>query len=187
MVIITIPAAPLVPANVQEIEDVGLNPTRTALLDVLRRFGARVDVHPADGSADSGEPNGTVTVEYDRAHPIDIRPDEIPSLIDELPAIAALAAHGGHVTVSGAGELRVKESDRIATLVAGFRALGLDADERPDGFVVAGAASASGHHPKGVANAHGDHRAQGSRRANSLILARLRDFGIGRHGFARVH
>ena len=154
-------AAAAIPGSRIEIEHVGLNPTRTALLDVLRRFGARVDVEIDAGTADAtgGEPQGTVVVEYDRVHPIDIRPDEIPGLIDELPAIAALAAHGGHVTVSGAAELRVKESDRIAALVAGFRALGLDADERPDGFMVAGGAAASGRRPKGgVADARGDHR-----------------------------
>ena len=62
----------------------------------------------------------------------------MPGLIDELPAIAALAAHGGEVTVRGAAELRVKESDRIATLVAGLRNLGISADEWPDGFTVHG-------------------------------------------------
>jgi 3-phosphoshikimate 1-carboxyvinyltransferase len=84
-----------------------------------------------------------------------IAPDEVPGLIDELPAIAALAAHGGEVAVSGASELRVKESDRIAVLVAGFRALGIDADERPDGFVVAGR---SRRPAGGAADAQGDHR-----------------------------
>src|SRR6185503_14957428 len=98
---------------------------------------------------------GTVTVEHDRATALTIAPDEVPGLIDELPAIAALAAHGGEVRVSGAGELRVKESDRIAALVAGFRALGVDADERPDGFIVS-APSARPH--GGVADARGDHR-----------------------------
>ena len=158
-------AAAAIPGSRIEIEHVGLNPTRTALLDVLRRFGARVEVNidakiDADATtAYGGEPQGTVLVEYDRIHPIEIRPDEIPGLIDELPAIAALAAHGGHVTVSGAAELRVKESDRIAALVAGFRALGLDADERPDGFMVAGGGGPSGRRPKGgVADARGDHR-----------------------------
>lgn len=162
-------AAAAIPGSRIEIEHVGLNPTRTALLDVLRRFGARVEVNTEakiDARIDAdtttttgGEPQGTVLVEYDRVHPIDIRPDEIPGLIDELPAIAALAAHGGQVTVSGAGELRVKESDRISVLVAGFRALGLDADERPDGFIVAGRVAASGHRPRGgVADARGDHR-----------------------------
>jgi 3-phosphoshikimate 1-carboxyvinyltransferase len=158
-------AAAAIPGSRIEVEHVGLNPTRTALLDVLRRFGARVDVRiddqiDADATATPGaEPQGTVLVEYDRVHPLEIRPHEIPGLIDELPAIAALAAHGGHVTVSGAGELRVKESDRIAALVAGFRALGLDADERPDGFMVAGGTAATGRRPKGgVADARGDHR-----------------------------
>jgi 3-phosphoshikimate 1-carboxyvinyltransferase len=154
-------AAAAIPGSRIEIEHVGLNPTRTALLDVLRRFGARVDVEIDAGAAttNGGEPHGTIRVEHDRVHPIEIRPDEIPGLIDELPAIAALAAHGGHVTVSGAAELRVKESDRIAALVAGFRALGLDADERPDGFMVAGGTVAAGRRPKGgVADARGDHR-----------------------------
>ena len=69
---------------------------------------------------------------------IEIAPEEVPGLIDELPAIAALAAHGGEVSVRGAAELRVKESDRIAALVAGFRSLGIAAEERPDGFIVHG-------------------------------------------------
>jgi 3-phosphoshikimate 1-carboxyvinyltransferase len=151
-------AAAAIPGSRVEIENVGLNPTRTALLDVLRRFGARVEIEVLT-TTDAGEPQGTVSVAHDCVQPIEIRPDEIPGLIDELPAIAALAAHGGHVTVSGAAELRIKESDRIAVLVAGFRALGFDADERPDGFVVAGRRAAPDHRPKGgVAEARGDHR-----------------------------
>ena len=105
-------------------------------------------------SVDAGEPRGTISVEGDRTGTVDISPEEVPGLIDELPAIAALAAHGGEVTVRGAGELRVKESDRIATLVAGFRSLGIAADERPDGFTVHGTGAPRG----GVADAHGDHR-----------------------------
>ena len=122
---------------------------------MLRRFGARVHVEVS--GTDAGEPRGTVVVEGDRTGAVAIEPAEVPGLIDELPAIAALAAHGGEVSVRGAAELRVKESDRIAALVAGFRNLGLSADERPDGFVVAG--PASGHAPTGgVADARGDHR-----------------------------
>ena len=146
--------AAALPGSRVTIDDVGLNPTRTTLLDVLRRFGARVDATVT--ATDAFEPRGTVTVEGDRARAIEIAPDEVPGLIDELPAIAALAAHGGEVTVRGATELRVKESDRIAALVAGFRALGLDADERPDGFVVRGPAST--RPAGGVADARGDHR-----------------------------
>jgi 3-phosphoshikimate 1-carboxyvinyltransferase len=149
-------AAAALPGSRIEIEDVGLNPTRTALLGVLRRFGARVDVQVTTSSA--GEPRGNVAVEGDRTGSLDIAPEEVPGLIDELPAIAALAAHGGQVTVRGAAELRVKESDRIAALVAGFRALGIDADERIDGFVVAGPAAGTTRPAGGRADARGDHR-----------------------------
>ena len=127
-------AAAALPGSRVEIDDVGLNPTRTGLIDVLRRFGARVEVsetgsRPASRAARSWSTG-------DRTGAVEIAPEEVPGLIDELPAIAALAAHGGEVSVRGAAELRVKESDRIAALVAGFRALGIAADERPDGFVV---------------------------------------------------
>jgi 3-phosphoshikimate 1-carboxyvinyltransferase len=147
-------AAAACPGSRVEIEEVGLNPTRTDLIGVLRRFGARVEFHQT--SSDAGEPVGTITVEGDRLGRVEIAPDEVPGLIDELPAIAALAGHGGEVSVRGAAELRVKESDRIAVLVAGFRALGIPADERPDGFVAGEAGkTATG---SGQADAHGDHR-----------------------------
>jgi 3-phosphoshikimate 1-carboxyvinyltransferase len=145
-------AAAALPGSEVTIEGVGLNPTRTALVGVLRRFGARVDVQ--ETAADAGEPIGTIIVSADRAGTVEIQPHEVPELIDELPAIAALAAHSGEVSVHGAAELRVKESDRIAALVAGFRALGIDADERPDGFTIRGSGVPSG----GVADAAGDHR-----------------------------
>jgi 3-phosphoshikimate 1-carboxyvinyltransferase len=149
-------AAAALPGSRIEIEDVGLNPTRTALLGVLRRFGARVQVEVTTSSA--GEPRGCVAVEGDRTGSLEIAPEEVPGLIDELPAIAALAAHGGQVTVRGASELRVKESDRIGALVAGFRALGIEADERTDGFVIAGPAAGSTRPAGGRADARGDHR-----------------------------
>jgi 3-phosphoshikimate 1-carboxyvinyltransferase len=145
-------AAAALPGSRVEIEDVGLNPTRTGLIDVLRRFGARVDVIE-DGHGE-GEARGKIVVTGDRTGSVEIAPDEVPGLIDELPAIAALAAHGGEVSVRGAAELRVKESDRIGAIVAGFRALGVSADERPDGFVVRGTGTPHG----GVADARGDHR-----------------------------
>jgi 3-phosphoshikimate 1-carboxyvinyltransferase len=149
-------AAAALPGSRIEIEDVGLNPTRTALLGVLSRFGARVQVEITTSSG--GEPRGFVSVEGDRTGSLDISPEEVPGLIDELPAIAALAAHGGQVTVRGAGELRIKESDRIAALVAGFRALGIEADERTDGFVIAGPMAGSSRPSGGRADARGDHR-----------------------------
>jgi len=145
-------AAAALPGSRIEIEGVGLNPTRTALIGVLRRFGARVSVEVV--GTEAGEPHGTIVVEGDRAAAITIAAEEVPALIDELPAIAALASHSGEVTVRGAAELRVKESDRIAALVAGLRNLGVSADEWPDGFTVHGTGAPSG----GVADAHDDHR-----------------------------
>jgi 3-phosphoshikimate 1-carboxyvinyltransferase len=145
-------AAASLPGSTITIKQVGLNPSRTALLDVLRRFGARVEVYPESVAA--GEPLGTVIVTGDRLGSLEIGPDEVPGLIDELPAISALAARGGDVTVHGAGELRVKESDRITTLVTGFRNLGIAAEEHADGYTIRGTGAPTG----GVADAGGDHR-----------------------------
>src|SRR6185369_15564575 len=147
-------AAAAQPGSRVEIEDVGLNPSRTSLIDVLRRFGARVHVQSTAGGA--GEPRGTIVVEGDRIGRLDIAEHEVPGLIDELPAIAALAGHGAEVSVRGAAELRVKETDRIAALVAGLRGLGIPADERPDGFVAGAAERATAG--AGEADARGDHR-----------------------------
>jgi len=149
-------AAAAIPGSRIDIDNVGLNPTRTALLDVLRRFGA--GVHVQVNATAAGEPRGSVSVEGDRMCTLEIAPAEVPGLIDELPAIAALAAHGGEVIVRGASELRVKESDRIAALVAGFRALGINAEERPDGFTIAGPSAGAARPSGGRADARGDHR-----------------------------
>jgi len=145
-------AAAALPGSRVEITGVGLNPSRTALLSVLERFGAHVQVIAERETA--GEPMGTIIVESNRTGTVDIGADEVPLLIDELPAIAALASHAGDVRVSGAEELRIKESDRIAVLVRGFRALGIEADERRDGFDIRGTGAPKG----GVADASGDHR-----------------------------
>jgi 3-phosphoshikimate 1-carboxyvinyltransferase len=147
--------AAALPGSRVVVEEVGLNPTRTALIEALRRFGARVDV--VITATEAGEPRGTVTVEGDRTGALEIGPREVPALIDELPALAALAAHGGRVVVRGAAELRVKESDRIAALVAGFRAMGIDAAEQADGFAVHGAVPST-RPSGGLADARGDHR-----------------------------
>ena len=162
-------AAASLPGSSITIERVGLNPSRTALIDVLRRFGAQVDVHPESVAA--GEPLGTIVVTGDRLGSLDIAPEEVPGLIDELPAISALAARGGRVTIHGAGELRVKESDRLTTLVTGFRNIGIPAEEHADGYTIAGNGSPTG----GVADAGGDHRM-----AMSFALAALSAQGPSR-------
>jgi 3-phosphoshikimate 1-carboxyvinyltransferase len=135
------------------IRHVGLNPTRIALFDVLRRAGALVHVSAEDTW--HGEPVGTVRIAAGTLNDIVIAPAEVPLLIDELPALAALATFGGAVRVSGAGELRVKESDRISALVDGLRAMGADADEFADGFAVRGGRRLAGG---AVVDARHDHR-----------------------------
>ena len=135
-----------------DMEDVGLNPTRTALFDVLRRAGASVTT--TETATWHGEPVGRVHVATGQRLALVIAPDEVPLLIDELPALAALATFGGSIEVHGAGELRVKESDRITALVEGLRAMGADADECPDGFVVRGTRRLTG----GAVDARHDHR-----------------------------
>ncbi|MBF83252.1 MAG: 3-phosphoshikimate 1-carboxyvinyltransferase [Acidobacteria bacterium] len=146
-------AAAAIPQSKVDITDVGLNPTRTALLNVLSRAGAIVSTE-LDRRAD-GEPCGRLTVAHRNLRPIVVSPSEVPALIDELPLLAALATHrGGGLTVTGASELRTKESDRITALVAGLRALGANATEQPDGFIIVGDRSLAG----GTANAAADHR-----------------------------
>jgi 3-phosphoshikimate 1-carboxyvinyltransferase len=145
-------AAAGIPGASVTIEGVGLNPSRTSFLFVLEQMGARVEVRPDDRAGP--EPVGTVTVAHAGLRPAEVRPADVPGLIDELPALAALATHGGGLSVSGAAELRVKESDRIAALVAGLRALGADAEEWADGFRIDGRRRLAG----GAADAAGDHR-----------------------------
>ncbi|MDQ3439042.1 MAG: 3-phosphoshikimate 1-carboxyvinyltransferase, partial [Planctomycetota bacterium] len=123
------------PSGCVEVEKVGLNPTRTAFLDVLRRAGADVATDIQDSN--SPEPRGRLTVSAGDARSFDIPGDEVPGVIDEIPALAALASMmppGRTMTVRGAGELRVKESDRISALAAGFRAMGAGVEEFEDGF-----------------------------------------------------
>jgi 3-phosphoshikimate 1-carboxyvinyltransferase len=159
-------AAAALPGSHVEIEDVGLNPTRTGLIDVLRRFGARVDVR--ETGAEAGEPRGTIVVDGDRTGSVIIGPDVVPGLIAELPAIAARAAPDGEVHVAGASELRVMESDRISALAEGLGQMGAAVEERPDGLTVEG-----GHPLKGATlNAHDDHRI-----AMALSVAGLRAEG----------
>ncbi len=134
------------------IDDVGLNPTRTAFLDVLRRFGADVTV---EATASAPEPRGRVTVRGAALRAITIAPDEVPGLIDELPLVGVLGAFAhGTTVVSGAAELRVKESDRIATFAAAARALGVEVETFDDGFAVRGPA----HFHGGAIVTAGDHR-----------------------------
>ena len=134
------------------IDDVGLNPSRTGIIDILRRMGALVSIEERDHGP--GEPVGTITVRYGGLKSTAIAPREVPGVIDELPVLGALATHGGDLSVTGAGELRVKESDRISALAEGFRRMGGDIDEFPDGFHISGRRRLKG----GEVDARHDHR-----------------------------
>jgi 3-phosphoshikimate 1-carboxyvinyltransferase len=119
------------------IANVGLNPTRTGFLSVLQRMG--VDITIENARETCGEPIGDLVVSRSLLRATTIEPHEVPSLIDEIPVFAVLAARAeGTSTVTGARELRVKESDRIAAVVSNLRAIGVQADELPDGLVVHG-------------------------------------------------
>lgn len=142
------------PGGQIEIEEVGLNPTRTAVLEIIRRAGASVEA-VVEGT-DCGEPVGRLRVSYGHPCSFSIAPEEVPAVIDEIPALAALAALlpvGSEMAVRGAAELRVKESDRIAALAHGLRALGAAVEEYPDGFHLR-AQPLTG----AVVDAAGDHR-----------------------------
>jgi 3-phosphoshikimate 1-carboxyvinyltransferase len=133
---------------------VGLNPTRTAFLDVLGRMGAGVTVEP-DSEAWGEEPVGQVTTGPAALRAVDVGAEEVPRLIDELPLVAALGAVADGVTsIRGAEELRAKESDRITAMVENLRAVGVRVEERPDGLEVEGTDAPL----EGSVRTRGDHR-----------------------------
>jgi 3-phosphoshikimate 1-carboxyvinyltransferase len=145
-------AAAALPGSDISIEHVGLNPSRTSILDVLHRFGADVSVEQTEEW--QGEPVGRIRVRAQSLGTLVLGSEIVPGIIDELPVLGALATAGGELRVTGAAELRVKESDRITALVSGLRALGADADELPDGFHIRGSKPLTG----GTVHAQDDHR-----------------------------
>jgi 3-phosphoshikimate 1-carboxyvinyltransferase len=146
---------------------IGMNPTRSGVVDVLRAMGAEIDI--AEERTVAGEPVADVVVRSSRLEGTTIEGEMVLRAIDELPvlAVAAAAAHGT-TTIAGAEELRVKESDRIATVASQLARLGVKVEERPDGMVIEGGALAGGD----VASS-GDHRL-----AMALAVAGL----VGREG-----
>jgi len=147
-------AAACRPGSQITIRNAGLNPRRTALLDVLKRMGAGLSITATSGD-DAGEPMGDITVVGSCLHGTTVEGNEIPNLIDELPLVAVAGAMAeGQTVIRGAEELRVKESDRIATTVAMLRAVGVQVDEAPDGMTVTGG-PVSGN---ASIDSHGDHR-----------------------------
>jgi 3-phosphoshikimate 1-carboxyvinyltransferase len=142
------------PGSTIEVEGVGLNPSRIAVLQIFERAGAVIAQSIDDERA--GEPAGTLRFSSGAPRSFTVTPEDVPAVIDEIPALAALAAMmppGRTFTVRGAAELRVKESDRISALAAGFRAMGAAVEEYDDGFTLE-ARPLTG----GTVDAAGDHR-----------------------------
>ena len=135
-------AALVLPDSEVRLEGVLLSPTRTAFLEVLRAMGGRVEVRL---ERTEPEPVGTIVASSSSLVGTRIDPALVPSLIDEVPALAVAGAFAsGRLEVTGAGELRHKETDRIAALTRGLTALGARVEERPDGLVVEGGAPLHG-------------------------------------------
>lgn len=136
------------------IRNVGMNPTRTGMIEVMKKMGA--DIELAEEREISGEPAADIICRYTGGlKGIDIAPDEVPAMIDEFPVTAVLAAHAeGTTTIRGAEELRVKESDRIIAMTSELRKMGVDVEEYPDGLSIQGPAKMKG----AVVQSYNDHR-----------------------------
>lgn len=145
-------AAIIVRGSQVRLTDVGLNPTRIGLLGILNRMGAAIEVEESPAAI---EPRGAVLARHGPLAGTRVHVEEVPLAIDELPLVALLGCFAeGNTVVSGAEELRHKESDRIATVVDGLRGLGADIEAHEDGFAVRGTGGLDG----GRIDAHGDHR-----------------------------
>jgi 3-phosphoshikimate 1-carboxyvinyltransferase len=151
-------AALITPGSEVTVEGVLLNPLRAGLFVSLREMGA--DLTIANEREDGGELVGDVTARYSALKGVEVPPERAPSMIDEYPILAVAAAYAeGPTVMRGIGELRVKESDRIAMMAAGLAACGVSVEEEPEGLIVAGTARAN-HRVKGggLVRTMGDHR-----------------------------
>lgn len=156
-------AALIVPESEISLRDVGINRARIGLLSILSRMGVEMGgAHDGDramtveGIREPGpEPIARLNVRASRLRGASVTAEDVPAAIDELPLVGLLACFAeGETVVSGAGELRAKESDRIAGIVEGLEALGAEIEGRPDGFAVRGSGGLRG----GTLDARGDHR-----------------------------
>jgi 3-phosphoshikimate 1-carboxyvinyltransferase len=164
--------ASIVPDSDVTIRSVGMNPTRTGLLEILRQMGARIDVlNPRE---EAGEPVADLKVRSMPLRGVRIGPDQIPQTIDEFPILCVAAAVAeGETVITGAEELRVKESDRIATMATELRAMGARIEERPDGMVIQGLGrrGVNGTLAGATCESHGDHRVAMSVAIGALTAA----------------
>ena len=145
-------AASVIPGSHLRLRAVGLNPRRTGLLLALRAMGA--DITEENRSEHGGEPVADLVIRHAALHGIEVPESIVPDMIDEFPALfIAAACASGKTVVRGAAELRVKESDRLASMAIGLRNLGIQVDETPDGATIHGGVIGSGS-----VESHGDHR-----------------------------
>ncbi|MFC3551817.1 3-phosphoshikimate 1-carboxyvinyltransferase [Lysobacter cavernae] len=145
-------AASIVPGSELRLQAVGMNPRRTGLLTALRAMGA--DITELDRREQGGEPVADLLVRHAPLHGIEVGGELVPDMIDEFPALfVAAACAQGDTVIRDAAELRVKESDRIATMAQGLRTLGIAIEETADGAVISG-----GRLRGGAVDSHGDHR-----------------------------
>jgi 3-phosphoshikimate 1-carboxyvinyltransferase len=145
------------------ISQVGVNPTRTGIIKILKRMGAKINI--LNYQIKSNEPQADLEIENSELKGIEIMPEEVPFLIDELPLIALVATQAqGKTIVSGAKELRVKETDRLKAIVSELKKMGANIKEKEDGFIVVGHSKLQG----AVCESFDDHRI-----AMSLAIAAL--------------
>lgn len=167
-------AASIVPGSALRLPAVGLNPRRTGLLEALRLMGA--DIRVENATTSGGEPVGDLVVRHAPLHGVELPEALVPDMIDEFPALfVAAAMAAGRTVVRGAAELRVKESDRLASMAAGLRSLGVTVDETPDGASIHG-----GRLGGGSIDTHMDHRIAMSFAVAGLVSAApvlIRDCG----------
>lgn len=156
-------ASTIAPGSQLRLSGVGMNPTRTGVIDILRRMGASIEMEGE--RVVCGEPVADIVVRYAPLKGIDVPLDLVPLSIDEFPVLCIAAGCArGTTTIRGAAELRHKESDRISSMVSGLRALGISTEEFEDGMSITG-----GEMTGGSVDSFGDHRV-----AMSFCIAGLR-------------
>ncbi len=146
-------AASIVPGSDLLIQNVGVNPTRTGIIDVLTSMGA--DIALENPREQAGEPVADIRVRHRKLRAVEISGAMVPRAIDEIPVLSVAAAYAeGTTVIKDAAELRVKESDRIATMAAELRKMGVPIKELPDGMEITGRDTFEG----AICESHGDHR-----------------------------
>jgi 3-phosphoshikimate 1-carboxyvinyltransferase len=178
--------ASIAPGSDLRIRGVGLNPTRVGVIAILRAMGARIDIENERSAG--GEPVADLRVRAANLRGVDIEPSLVPLAIDEFPALfVAAACAEGETVLTGARELRVKESDRIAAMAEGLSVLGVDAQPREDGMRIRGGVLTGGR-----VQSHGDHRIAmafamaGLRAAQPVLVEDCANVATSFPGFAEL-